>query len=713
MKLNFLLGTKAQFIKTIPVINESIARGYEVCLYDLNQHAKTSKHLLKKIDNGYSYVSLTKNQNDLGTYYDLIKWFFYLIFNFLIIKKLKFKNEVCIVHGDTLSTFLGAFITKKGRGTLVLLEAGHPVPGVLHHFPESIIRYITAKISKILIANGKDQVKQLKKWKVKGKIIEISTNSILDSFKKVSLHDQKVSNKVTVAVHRNENLNSRKKMEMLAKTIIDASADYDITWYLHIPTRNKLKKYKLIDKLTNANINLKELIEYDKFINELHNSVFVITDGGSLVEECQILGVPTLVWRNEHLDQNHLFEIGKNLYLSNYNQNDIKFFLSNYKNFDRKINVDFKTSPSKEIVNALNDWLSFKVVYVLGTKAQFIKCKHILENLISKNIKVVILDTGQHREFTTKELGESGLIYEYINISKNKTNVSSISAMIVWFLKIVFSLKNKHSLGNVSFCMVHGDTVSTLVGLLYAKYNRYKTVHLESGYKSFNLLKPFPEEIIRNIVTKYSDFLIVDGKTQLNNVAKYKDKKKILEIPRNTIIDSLIEFNLKDPVDLKNNLTVTVHRTENIYNKKKILLLIELLKDIQIKYSFDKINWFCHDVTLNALRKYNLEELVKKNNIELKNLTTHNTFVKELRSSKLVITDGGSIAEECYILGLNTIIWRDVVENEEYLNEHVILSKYNFETIFMFLNVMKDRRNMFKNFDSPSEKLVDQLVEYL
>ena len=357
--------------------------------------------------------------------------------------------------------------------------------------------------------------------------------------------------------------------------------------------------------------------------------------------------------------------------------------------------------------------MSYKIIYVLGTKAQFIKCKHILENLISRNIKIIIIDTGQHKEFTTNELGESGLIYEYINISKNKVNVSSIYAMVVWFLKIVFSLKNKHPLGNISFCMVHGDTVSTLVGLLYAKYNGYKTVHLESGYKSFNLFKPFPEEIIRNIVTKYSDFLIVDGKTQLNNVAKYKEKKKIIEIPRNTIIDSLNEFNFKNPTDVKNNLIVTVHRTENIYYKKKMLLLIELLKEIQIKYSFDNINWFCHDVTLNAIRKFKLEELIKNNNIELKNLITHNSFISELRSSKLIITDGGSIAEECSILGLNTIIWRDVVENEEYLNEHVILSKYNFETIFKFLNVMKNRRNNFKKFNSPSEELVKQLVEYL
>ena len=52
---------------------------------------------------------------------------------------------------------------------------------------------------------------------------------------------------------------------------------------------NKLKQAPL-DKFTNANINLKEPIEYDKFINELHNSVFVITDGGSY-KKCQLVSL--------------------------------------------------------------------------------------------------------------------------------------------------------------------------------------------------------------------------------------------------------------------------------------------------------------------------------------------------------------------------------------------------------------------------------------
>ena len=78
--------------------------------------------------------------------------------------------------------------------------------------------------------------------------------------------------------------------------------------------------------------------EYDIFINKLFNSQFVITDGGGVVEECSIIGIPTLVWRNEHLDQNHIFENSQNLFLCNYQEKDVNYFLKNYKKFK----TDFK-----------------------------------------------------------------------------------------------------------------------------------------------------------------------------------------------------------------------------------------------------------------------------------------------------------------------------------------------------------------------------------
>lgn len=350
MIINFVIGTKAQYIKCIPVINEFLNLNFKVSLYDLKQHSETTKNLRKKISKNYKYIELSKNHKNLGTYSNLIFWFVKSIFKILLYPKKEISHKYCFVHGDTLSTLLGILFIKRNGGILVLLEAGHPVPGIFKHFPESIIRLIAAKLADIIIVNGKSQINQLKVWGVNGKVIEIDTNTIYDSFKNVKLIKKNVKNKVTIAIHRTENLNNRKNMELLVDLLIDLPKKFEISWFLHIPTRNKLQAYKLIDTLEINKIKTSDLIQYDDFINELYNSEFVITDGAGIVEECQLLGIPTLVWRDEHLDQEHLFEIGKNLYLSKYSKSKNTEFINNYNALRTKDIYHHKLSPSKQIV---------------------------------------------------------------------------------------------------------------------------------------------------------------------------------------------------------------------------------------------------------------------------------------------------------------------------------------------------------------------------
>ena len=357
--------------------------------------------------------------------------------------------------------------------------------------------------------------------------------------------------------------------------------------------------------------------------------------------------------------------------------------------------------------------LDKKIIYVLGTKAQFIKCEYILHNLVKQNVDILILDTGQHKELTHKELNESGLEYEYISLSNNTKNISTIFGMIIWFFKIIFLVKQKEKLHGISHSMVHGDTVSTLIGLIFSKRNNIKTIHLESGYKSNNILKPFPEELVRGIVSRFSDILVVDGDLQYDNISKFSKNKKIIRISRNTIYDSLHKFLDERISAFDNTLTVTIHRTENIYNKKVLTSLVHLLIEIRSKYNFDKIQWFCHDVTLNMLKKYNLFIKLEKNDIVVRSLLTHEKFIKELINSKLVITDGGSISEECSILGLNTIVWRDVVEDSRYLNENVILSEYDSATINNFIENLLEQRNITTAVTSPSAELVEKLLKII
>jgi UDP-N-acetylglucosamine 2-epimerase len=353
LKINFIIGTKAQFIKTIPVINESIKRNLDVSIYDLKQHSKTTSELRKKINKEYKLIEVSRNKNDLGSYKNLITWFFKTMFSLLFSKEYNIKSEYCFVHGDTLSTLLGTILIKRNGGKLVLLEGGHAVPGIFKHFPESIVRYLVAKLSDIVIANGKSQIDQLSKWNVKAKVIEISTNTIYDSFSKVNLVSKKNTKEVIVSIHRTENINNKRKMELLVNSISQISSEYLVTWCLHIPTKNRLLSYKFYEKLLNLKVSLCDLLPYDDFINRIYNSEFTITDGGGVVEECQLLGTPTLVWRDEHLDQNHLFEKGNNLFLCNYKESDINYFFRNYKNFKKDIEIKDEESPSKQILDRI------------------------------------------------------------------------------------------------------------------------------------------------------------------------------------------------------------------------------------------------------------------------------------------------------------------------------------------------------------------------
>jgi len=352
MEILFVLGTKAQFIKTIPMINLAIERNIKVTLVDLKQHPEKAKNLREKIVGVYNYVEYIDNKNDLGTYPKLIFWFMKMLFKITFTKSSIFQNNLSIVHGDTLSALVGALLIRRNKGKLVLLEAGKGFPGMLKHFPESFIRYYVAKFSHYLIINGKDQLFKLKEWKVKGKILEISRNTIYDSLDLVNLEKKKDSKEIVVSIHRTENINSKSNMKKLTKLISEIDSKFNISWYLHIPTKNRLKAYNLLNTLASYEVKLNDLIPYDEFLNKINSSEFVITDGDGVTEECYILGIPTLVWRYEHLDSNHLFTDDTSLVLSDFNFVKCQDFFENYKLYKKTRKLD-SISPSNEALDLL------------------------------------------------------------------------------------------------------------------------------------------------------------------------------------------------------------------------------------------------------------------------------------------------------------------------------------------------------------------------
>ena len=340
--------------------------------------------------------------------------------------------------------------------------------------------------------------------------------------------------------------------------------------------------------------------------------------------------------------------------------------------------------------------------FFVGTKAQAIKCLPLIRSAVRENYNVFIVDSGQHVEIVNSILSEFKDTVTRLNLFKNYRNISQFKDAVSWIINFVTKHLLKKTLNTKGICIVHGDTLTTLLGLIWAKRNNLNTLHLESGLTSSKLFNPFPEELIRRFVSRFSDILICfDIKSENYLISKFGNTKKyIKKVSENTIIETIND----ERVDVVEGLiTVTLHRTENIINKKKLQDFVNFLSNLSSSFN---INWYIHEPTMYYLDKYNINNLDKLN---LHELIDHEDFISEIKKSEIVITDGGSIQEECFFLGKKTLIWRKATERDYALNNNMFITNFDSKKSLDFV---------YKKFDINSEvelslKPSEEILEFL
>ncbi len=353
----------------------------------------------------------------------------------------------------------------------------------------------------------------------------------------------------------------------------------------------------------------------------------------------------------------------------------------------------------------------------IGTKAQFIKVAPILKELDNRTISYRLIDSCQHSDIT-KDLRK---IFSIKNpdafLDEKFTNINSLPKAFLWVSKIIFRiifLKNK--LRNSLFgenpygvCLIHGDTLSTLLGLIIAKSCGLKVAHLEAGLRSFDLFNPFPEEIIRIICMKFADYLFTPSQWAEDNLIKMNIRGEIFNVGENTIIDSMglmlpqkKDFKFSD---MKPYAIMSIHRFENIYSSKRLKLIINLALQIS-----NKLNLFfiMHQPTQKKLERSGAINRIKKEKIYNYPLTSYDNFILILKNAEFIITDGGSIQEESYALDIPCLLMRKKTERQDGISENVCLSKFDSKIIDNFLKDYKSFRSLkSQNDESPSKKIVD------
>jgi len=367
-----------------------------------------------------------------------------------------------------------------------------------------------------------------------------------------------------------------------------------------------------------------------------------------------------------------------------------------------------------------------KIAIVIGTRAELIKSFPVMLELEKEKIPYYFIHTGQH---SLGDLCEKfGVKKPDIVLTKEPKKSSKFNSKegkaILWNLGLLFKIRKElKKISGLEYVLYHGDTMTTATAALASSkllnpFKKYKSVHLEAGLRSWNNFEPFPEEISRRVVGKFSDILFAPSEGSKKNLGKLK-RKKVLVLG-NTIVDSahyglaLAKKNKIKPLSKEKFALVTVHRHENLRNRERMEKIVDILCSVEIPTYFA-----VHDNTLIKLKKFNLLKKLKLNkNIYLIKPLDYVSFIYQVSLCSLIICDGGSMQEESLIFGKPCVILRKSTERPEGLETNFqFLTKFDVEKSKAKIKEFSSKDFKIKKYSNPygekglSKKIVDVLLK--
>jgi len=352
------------------------------------------------------------------------------------------------------------------------------------------------------------------------------------------------------------------------------------------------------------------------------------------------------------------------------------------------------------------------IYVVIGTRAQFIKMAPVMYEMKEQGFEYTLIYTVQHKENIQEILDVYGLRKPDVIVYEGEES-NTMKKGIRWTLDMLFKslFKAKKYLPEKGVVLTHGDTFTAWLAALMGKRAGCKVAHVESGLRSFNIFRPFPEEISRLITFSLSNIYFCADEWSMNNLKRYKGDK--VDIGANTMLDG-VRYAVENPKETgfdfqqEPYVLVSIHRYENIFKDTFIETIIPYLKEISKKH---KLVITLHPTTRERLKKLNLyDELDKDPRIILHERFDFIDWINVCNNAEFVISDGGSNQEELSYLGVPTILFREETERKEGLEENVVLSRLDKEVIDEFVESYKDykRKPLFEEI-SPSKNIVDYL----
>lgn len=210
-----------------------------------------------------------------------------------------------------------------------------------------------------------------------------------------------------------------------------------------------------------------------------------------------------------------------------------------------------------------------KIISFWGTRPEAIKMVPLVKELEkNESIESFVVSSGQHKELLDDVLE----LYEIkpkcnLKVMENCKTLNQISSRTLFEFEKVLDIEQP------DIVLVHGDTTTVMAGALACFNKKIKIAHIEAGLRSFNLERPYPEEMNRVFIDTIADFHFAPTNLAKENLLKQNIDENKIHVVGNTIID-LVKYNLThenkvnlEGIENKRLVLLTTHRRENLEKK--------------------------------------------------------------------------------------------------------------------------------------------------
>jgi UDP-N-acetylglucosamine 2-epimerase (non-hydrolysing) len=347
-----------------------------------------------------------------------------------------------------------------------------------------------------------------------------------------------------------------------------------------------------------------------------------------------------------------------------------------------------------------------KILTILGTRPELIRLNLIIKKL-DKRCEHIIVHTGQNYDY---EL--DGVFLKQLGIRKAdyylgaKGTFSEEIAIILSKLEVI--LKNEKP----DRFLVLGDTNSSM-GAIVAKRLGIPVYHMEAGNRCYD--DRVPEEVNRRIIDHTSDILMPYTYRSRENLLRegipgYRvfvtgnPIKEVLDHYQKEIDDNNIfeKFGVKE----KRYFLVTLHREENVDVVGRLRKFVEAFEKLVKEYDMPLI-WSVHPRTKKRIEEHNIK--ISDKRIYCSEPLGLFEFIKLEKNARCVLTDSGTVQEECAIFKIPTVTTRDTTERPETIDAGSnILSGAEPENIVRCVKTVTESE---KNWQAPQEYLVENVSD--